>query len=358
VTSGARIEAVEVRRITLPLTAPFHTNRGVEHERRLCVVRVVTADADGWGECAALNEPGYTPEWADGAATVIERELAPALLHGTLPAPADHPMATAALRLALLDGELRAAGVSLASHLGATATRVPSGIALGLDADLDDVERAVEGGYHRVKLKIAPGHDVELVRAVRRRWPDLALQVDANGAYRLGDADHLADLDELGLLLIEQPLPSDDLDGHAALASRLRTPVCLDESITSVRAADDALTRRACSVICIKPGRLGGLEEAVRVHDRCLAAGVPVWCGGMVESGLGRAANLALAALPGFTLPGDLTASSRWFADDLVEPLELDPEGYLPVPAGPGIGVTPRPEALARFTESHVVVRP
>jgi O-succinylbenzoate synthase len=358
VTSGARIEAVEVRRITLPLTAPFHTNRGVDRERRLCVVRVVTADGEGWGECAALNEPGYTAEWADGAATAIERELAPALLRGTLPDVADHPMATAAIRLALLDAELRAGGVSLASHLGATATRVPSGIALGLDADLDDIARAVDARYRRVKLKIAPGHDVDFVRAARTRWPDLALQVDANGAYRLADADHLAALDELGLLLIEQPLPTDDLDGHVALAARLRTPICLDESITSLGAADDALARGACSVICIKPGRLGGLDEAVRVHDRCVAAGVPVWCGGMVESGLGRAANLALAALPGFTLPGDLTASGRWFADDLTDPVELDAEGYLPVPTAPGIGVTPRPDVLARFTESQVVVRP
>jgi O-succinylbenzoate synthase len=358
VTSGARIEAVEVRRITLPLTAPFHTNRGVEHERRLCVVRVVTPDGEGWGECAALNEPGYTAEWADGAATVVERELAPALLRGTLPAVADHPMATAALRLALLDAELRAAGVSLASHLGATATRVPSGITLGLDAGLDDIERAVEVGYCRVKLKIAPGHDVGLARAARARWPQLALQVDANGAYRLGDADHLAALDELGLLLIEQPLPTDDLVGHAALAALLRTPVCLDESITSLAAAEDALERGACSVICIKPGRLGGLDEAVRIHDRCIAAGVPVWCGGMVESGLGRAANLALAALPGFTLPGDFTPSGRWFAEDLVDPVELDAEGHLPVPTAPGIGVTPGPDALARFTESLVVVRP
>jgi O-succinylbenzoate synthase len=361
VTSGARIEAVEVLRITLPLAQAFHTTRGIDRVRRLCVVRVVTSDGEGWGECAALNEPGYTAEWADGAAAVVERELAPALLLGALPAATEHPMATAAVRLALLDAELRAAGVSLASHLGATATRVPSGIALGLDADLDEIDRAVEAGYHRVKLKIEPGHDVELVRATRDRWPELPLQVDANGSYRLSDAAHLAalgTLDELGLLLIEQPLLTDDLDGHAALAARLRTPVCLDESITSLSAADDALTRRACSVICIKPGRLGGIDEAVRVHDRCRATGVPVWCGGMVESGLGRAANLALAALPGFTLPGDLTPSRRWFADDLTEPVELDADGYLPVPSGPGLGVSPRPEALARFAESRVTVRP
>jgi len=347
-----------VLRITLPLAHPFRTSRGVDVERRLCVVRVVTPEGEGWGECAALNEPGYTPEWADGAATVIETQLAPALLRGEPPADPLHPMASAALSLALLDAELRATGVSLASHLGATATRVPSGIALGLDAGVDDVARAVEAGYHRVKLKIAPGHDVDFVRSVRRRWPELALQVDANGAYSPTDADHLAELDDLDLLLIEQPLAAEDLDGHAALAARLRTPVCLDESITSVRAADEALRRGACSVICIKAGRLGGLDEAVAVHDRCVAAGVPVWCGGMIESGLGRAANLALAALPGFTLPGDLSASTRWFAEDLTEPLTLDADGYLAVPSGPGIGVSPRVDALARFTESRVTVRP
>jgi len=347
-----------VLRITLPLVRPFHTTRGVDVERRLCVVRVVSSEGEGWGECAALNEPGYTSEWADGAASVIEATLAPALLRGGSAADPLNPMASAALALAVLDADLRATGVSLASHLGATASRVPSGIALGLDAGLDDVGSAVEAGYHRVKLKIAPGHDVDFVRSVRAAWPDLALQVDANGAYSPADADHLAALDDLDLLLIEQPLATDDLDGHAALAARLRTPVCLDESITSAAAADEALRRRACSVICIKAGRLGGLDEAVAVHDRCLAAAVPVWCGGMLESGLGRAANLALAALPGFTLPGDLSASSRWFAADLTEPLTLDADGYLAVPSGPGIGVSPRADALARFTESRVTVRP
>jgi len=347
-----------VLRLTLPLSQPFQTVRGSERERRLCVLRVVTPDSEGWGECAALNEPGYTAEWADGAADVVERTLAPRLLRGEPFVDVEHPMASAALRLAVLDARLRAAGTSLATHLGATTERVRSGIALGLDATLDDVARAIEDRYHRVKLKIAPGHDVALVRAVRNQWPDLLLQVDANGAYGIADADHLAALDDLDLLFVEQPLAVDDLDGHAQLARRLRTPICLDESITSLAAARDALERGSCSVVCVKQGRLGGLEEAVALHDHCRAAGVPAWCGGMIESGLGRAANLALAALPGFSLPGDLSASSRWFPEDLTDPLELDDQGYLAVPTAPGLGVSPRPDALARFTESHVTVRP
>jgi O-succinylbenzoate synthase len=322
------------------------------------VVHVVTADGDGWGECAALSTAGYTDEWADGAADVIEHELGPRLLARQPVSDPDHPMAVAAVELAVLDAELRASGTSLATRLGAVTDRVPSGIALGLDATVDDVAEAVDAGYRRVKLKVAPGHDVEVVRAVRAAFPDLALQVDANGAYTAADTARLRDLDAFDLLLIEQPLAVDDLDGHAALARSLRTPICLDETITSVAAAEEALDRRACSIVCVKAGRLGGIHEAVRLHDVCQAIGVAVWCGGMLESGLGRAANLALAALPGFRLPGDLSASGRWYADDLTEPVELDAEGYLRVPSGPGLGVTPRPEALARFTSSLVTLRP
>ena len=363
--SVARIEAVEVRRLTLPLVAPFHTSRGIEHERPLAVVRVVTSAEEGWGECAALGEPTYTSEYADGAAHVLADRLAPRLT-GTAVAAADvtralapvrgHPMAKAALEMAVLDAELRATGRSLAERLGATVDRVPSGIALGLDASLDDVAAAVDAGYRRVKLKIAPGHDLDVVAAVRARWPDLPLQVDANGAYTLDDVELLAALDRFGLLLIEQPLAEDDLDGHAQLARHVRTPICLDESITSAAAAADAIARGACSVVNIKPGRVGGYLEAVRVHDVCRAAGVPVWCGGMLESGLARAANLALAALPGFTIPGDLSPSARWYAEDLTEPITLE-HGCLRVPTGPGIGVRPRADALARFGTSLVTVR-
>jgi O-succinylbenzoate synthase len=264
-------------------------------------------------------------------------------------------MANAALRTALLDARLRGEGRSLAEHLGAERTDVPAGVAVGFAPDIDsllaEVERHVRTGYARIKLKIRPGWDIEPVAAVR----DLIgaarlLQADANGAYRLGDADHLARLDRYDLALIEQPLPVDDLLGHAELARRLRTPVCLDESISSAGAAATALELGACSVVCVKPGRLGGIDEAAVVHDLCRDTGVDAWVGGMLETGLGRSALLALAALPGFTLPGDLSATGRWYVDDLAEPLVLGRDGTLPVPAGPGVAPLPDPAAIDRYT--------
>jgi O-succinylbenzoate synthase len=222
------------------------------------------------------------------------------------------------------------------------------------------VEGYLAEGYRRIKCKIEPGWDVEPMRAVRAAvGPDVLLQVDANAAYSLSDDDvaALRALDDLGLLLIEQPLGEDDLRGHAALAAQLQTPICLDESITSVARLEEALEVGACSIVNIKAGRVGGLAEAVRIHDVCVARDVPVWCGGMLETGLGRAANVALASLPGFTLPGDLSASRRWFAEDLTEPFELE-DGRLRVPTGPGLGVTPLPEVLAQRTVSVTLVRP
>jgi O-succinylbenzoate synthase len=354
-----RFDAVELRRVTLPLRAPFVTAHGIEHERHTVIVRVVGPDLEGWGECVALTEPTYTSEYTAGAALALETHLAPRLLTGGLDALAEvqgHRMAKASLELAVLDAELRTTGTSLAQRLGAVRERVPSGIALGLDATIDDVAGAVDAGYQRVKLKIAPARDVAWVTEVRLRFPDLPLQVDANGAYTLVDADRLDALDDLGLLLIEQPLGADDLAGHAALAHRLRTPLCLDEAITSTAAAEQAIALGACRVVNLKAGRMGGYLEAARAHDACRAAGVPVWCGGMLETGLGRAANLALAALPGFTLPGDLSPSDRWFAEDLTEPIVLGADGHLAVPTGPGIGVTPIPEILRRHTTALITV--
>jgi O-succinylbenzoate synthase len=271
-------------------------------------------------------------------------------------------MAKAAVEMAVLDAELRAEGRTLASRLGAERDRVPAGVSIGLadsvPALLATIASHVAVGYRRVKLKIQPGWDVEPVQAVRARFGvELELQVDANGAYTLDDAAHLAELDGFGLLLIEQPLAVDDLRGHAELGQRIDTPICLDESITSTTAAAEAIERGACRVVNVKAGRVGGYLEAVRIHDVCVAAGVPVWCGGMLETGLGRAANIALAALPGFTLTGDLSASSRWFAEDLTEPIELV-DGHLLVPTDAGLGVTPRPEVLARRTTGTALVEP
>jgi O-succinylbenzoate synthase len=234
-------------------------------------------------------------------------------------------------------------------------------VSVGIHENVDDLLRTVEGyleeGYRRIKLKIEPGQDVEPVRAVRERFGDILFQVDANAAYTRGDADRLAQLDEFGLLLIEQPLPEEDLRGHAELARVVGTPICLDESITSARGAEDAIAMGACRIVNIKAGRVGGYLEARRVHDVCRANDVPVWCGGMLETALGRAANVALAALPNFTLPGDTSASGRYYAEDICEPFVLH-EGRLAVPTGPGLGVTPIPEVLERVTTSVETCRP
>lgn len=361
-----RLSGIELRRIAMPLVAPFRTSFGTESERDVLLVRAVGPDAEGWGECVAMSEPGYSAEYVDGAAEVIERFLVPALgplstveAHTMEPAFArvkGHPMAKAALQTAVLDACLRRAGTSLGTYLGAVRPAVPAGVSVGIMDSIPRLLDAVAGylaaGYLRIKLKIEPGWDVAVVRAVREAFgDDVLLQVDANTAYTLADARHLARLDPFDLLLIEQPLPEDDVRGHAALAARLRTPVCLDESITSARAAADAIALSACSVVNVKPGRVGGFLEARRVHDVCAAAGVPVWAGGMLETGLGRAANVALAALPGFSLPGDTSASDRYYARDITRPFVLE-DGHLRVPDGPGIGVDPDPDVLAEVTTS------
>lgn len=359
------LTGVELRRVRLPLVSPFETSLGVDTERDALLVRAVTPDGEGWGECVAGIDPTYSSEYVDGAQDVIRRFLLPILASrpwssageiATLLAPIKgHPMAKAAIEAAVLDAELRAAGIPLAAHLGAVHRRVAAGVSVGIMPTigelLDVVAGYLEVGYRRIKLKIKPGWDLEPVRAVRERFGDVALQVDANAAYRLGDAARLAALDPFDLLLVEQPLPEDDLRGHAELARRIRTPVCLDESVTSAHAAADAIALGACAVVNIKPGRVGGLLEARRVHDVCAANGVPVWCGGMLETGIGRAGNVALAALPNFTLPGDTSGSDRYFTTDLTAPFVLD-DGHLAVPDGPGIGVAPLPDVLEEVTVS------
>ncbi|GAA2353032.1 o-succinylbenzoate synthase [Nonomuraea africana] len=359
-----KITGVELRRIAMPLVAPFRTSFGTEHERDVLLVRVVTPDAEGWGECVAMSEPLYSSEYVDGAAEVIRRFLLPALpdnvdaygVSRALEPIKGHRMAKAALETAVLDAQLRASGESFGQFLGATRDRVPCGVSVGIMDSVPQLLDAVEGyldeGYVRIKLKIEPGWDVEPVRAVRERFgDDVLLQVDANAAYTLVDAPQLAKLDAFGLLLIEQPLANDDLVQHAELATRLRTPICLDESIESAEHAAAAISLKACSIVNIKPGRIGGYLEARRIHDLCRAHGVAVWCGGMLETGLGRAANVALAALPGFTLPGDTSGSRRYYATDITAPFELD-GGHLTVPTGPGLGVDPVKEILDEVTTS------
>ncbi|MBA3652624.1 MAG: o-succinylbenzoate synthase [Actinobacteria bacterium] len=359
-----KLEALELRRIGIPLIAPFRTSFGTETARDVLLVRAVSPDSEGWGECVAMSEPLYSSEYVDMAQHVIVHHLAPrllatgdltaALVANVLAPVKGHPMAKAALETAVLDAELRATSTPLSAYLGAVRAEVDSGVSVGIMGSipelLDAVTTYLDQGYMRIKLKIEPGWDVAPVRAVRERFGDeLLLQVDANTAYTLADAPHLAKLDPFDLLLIEQPLPEDDVRGHAQLAKQITTPVCLDESIESARDAAAAIAIGACAVINIKPGRVGGYLEARRVHDVCTANGVPVWCGGMLETGIGRAANVALAALPGFVLPGDTSASDRYFEEDITEPFVLH-DGRLRVPDGTGIGVTPIAEILKART--------
>lgn len=365
------LDGFELRVLHIPLVAPFTTSFGTETVREVIIVRALTADGDGWGEIVTAAAPHYSSEYTQGAWDVALRHLVPALLERSQLIPEDvadvlapvvgHRMAKAGLELAVLDAALRAAGRPLSEYLGAVRDRVPSGVSVGIQADPVALVAAVGGyldeGYVRIKIKIKPGRDIVETAAVRDAFGAIPLQVDANSAYTLTDIDVLAELDRFDLLLIEQPLQEDDLVDHATLARRLRTPVCLDESITSRKAAADALALGATSVINIKAGRVGGYLEAVRIHDLARDAGVPVWCGGMLETGIGRAANAALAALPGFTLPGDVSASDRFYHRDIVtEPAVLD-DGFVRVPTGPGIGVEIDRLALDDFTVARELLR-
>jgi O-succinylbenzoate synthase len=363
----------ELREIHLPLVAPFQTSFGVQTSRRILLVRAeVERDGvvtEGWGECVAGDEPTYSSEYVDGAALAIRTVLAPRLAAHADVAAADvaavlapvrgHPMAKAALEMAVLDAELRAEGRSFAELVGVTRDRIPSGVSVGIQPTIDALLTTVSGylddGYVRIKLKIEPGCDLEPVAAVRDLiGPDVPLQVDANAAYTRGDAEHLAKLDAFDLLLIEQPLPEDDLLGHAELAKAIGTPVCLDESITSETVCADAIELGAAEIVNIKPGRVGGYLTARRIHNLCRERGIPVWCGGMLETGIGRAANAALAALPGFTLPGDVSASRRFWATDIVtEPIDVV-DGHVAVPTGDGFGFMLDRDVLDHVTTSWV----
>ncbi|MBO3746089.1 o-succinylbenzoate synthase [Streptosporangiaceae bacterium NEAU-GS5] len=365
-----KLRGIELRRIAMPLTSPFRTSFGTQTERDILLLKAVTDDAEGWGECVALADPLYSSEYVDSQADALRRFLLPKLASpegraavarsgATAVAGLLHPfkgqrMAKAAVEMAILDAELRAIGRSFGRELGAVSDRVPSGVSIGIYDSIPQLLTVVGGyldaGYARIKLKIEPGWDLLPVAAVRERFgADVPLQVDANTAYTLRDARHLAKLDAYDLLLIEQPLEEDDVRGHAELARRMATPICLDESIVSAQTAAAAIALGACQIINIKPGRVGGYLEARRIHDLAAAHGLAVWCGGMVETGLGRAANIALAALPGFTLPGDVSASDRFYRTDITEPIVLE-DGHVAVPTGPGLGVTPIPEVLDAVT--------
>lgn len=365
-----KISEFELRTIHLPLVRPFRTSFGTQTSREVLVVKITDSDGNiGWAEDVAMSEPLYSPEYVAGNLDLMKRFLIPTLLsrgeiaaEGVADALAPFlgaPMAKAALETAILDAQLRAQNKSLASYLGATKEKVECGVSVGIapsiDSLLEEVGSYIDAGYRRIKLKIEPGWDVEPVRIVRETWPTIPLQVDANQAYERGDGHLLAQLDPYNLLLIEQPLDEHDILGHADLAKKVKTPICLDESIVSLRAAEDALALEATTVINIKPGRVGGYIESKRIHDLCVSEKIPVWCGGMLETGIGRAANLALAALPGFTLPGDTSGSSRYFKEDVTNPFIME-DGYLTVPAGPGIGVEPHIDFLESITTHKEVI--
>lgn len=359
-----KLSGIELRVIEMPLVSPFRTSFGTQTVRELILIRAVTDEAEGWGECVAMSDPLYSSEYVEASMDVLRRFLVPTVagitdLDATKVAPAlhkfkGHRMSKAGLELAILDAELRGAGIPLSRELGAVRSRVDCGVSVGIMDEIPQLLDAVGGyldeGYVRIKLKIEPGWDIEPVRAVRERFgDDVPLQVDANTAYRRGDAQHLAGLDPFDLLLIEQPLDEEDLLGNVELARVVRTPICLDESIVSARSAADAIRLGACAIVNIKPGRVGGYLEARKIHDVCAANDVPVWCGGMLETGVGRAANVALAALPGFTLPGDTSGSDRYYRTDITDPFVIE-DGTLAVPEGPGIGVTPNASALEAVT--------
>lgn len=362
-----KLDRVEVRRVSLPLRFPFETSVARMTAKEFLLVSVSADGVTGHGECVADVDPFYLPETNATVLHVLEDFLVPLAFgldigHPREVAPAlervrGHEMAKAALEMAIWELAARREEAPLYRLLGGRGGTIEAGVSVGLQPDddaLPDVVAAeVEAGYRRVKLKIKPGRDLDLVRRVRERFPDLPLMVDANTAYTLDDADHLRALDRFGLMMIEQPLAWDDIVDHVALQAHLETPLCLDESILSPDDARHALALGACRILNIKVGRVGGFTRAIGVHDAAVAAGAPVWCGGMVESGIGRLANVHLQTLPGFTLPGDTSASLRVFAEDLVDPpVTVASDGTITVPEKPGIGheiVWPRVERATRF---------
>jgi len=367
------IERIDLEILRLPYVHFFETSFGRSYDRTFILVRVQAGGACGLGEVVAEEAPLYSSETTQTAWHILKDFLVPALLKSRDPDPLafaaaarkfrGHPMAKAGLELALWDLKAKAEGVPLSVLWGGTKTEIEAGVSCGIEDTLDDLVTRIGGylseGYQRIKIKVKPGWDVEACVAVRRIFPHIALQVDANGAYIPADIPHLKALDAFHLVMVEQPFPPYDLWDHAKLQKEMKTPLCLDESIVSETSARQALEMGSCRIVNIKVGRVGGPAEAKKIHDFCLARGVPVWCGGMLESGIGRAANLHLASLPNFKLPNDLSASNRYWKEDLIDPeIVLEKGGVIKVPAGPGIGVHPVEERIRRATLRKETLRP
>jgi O-succinylbenzoate synthase len=368
-----KIDRIEMFMLRLPFVHFFETSFGRAYDRTFILTRVEAGGIAGWGEGAAEERPLYSGETTETSWQVMKEFLVPLIFEKNVAGPEDfareasvyrgNRMAKAGLELALWDLKAKAAGVPLSKLLGGVRPEIEAGVSCGIEDSLPDLVARVgaylEQGYRRIKIKIKPGWDIEACAAVREKYPDILLQVDANGAYKIDDMDRLAGLDAFRLLLVEQPFAPYDLWDHAKLQKRMKTPLCLDESILSADTARAAIEMGSCRIINIKVGRVGGPVEALKIHDLCRKAGVPVWCGGMLESGIGRAHNLHLASLPNFTLPHDLSASRRYYKEDIIDPfIELSGPGKIRVPEGPGIGVNPVAGRIEKATVRREEFRP
>jgi O-succinylbenzoate synthase len=367
-----RIDAIHLRELHMPLVRPFETSFGVTRNRRIVLAEIQSEGLTGWGECTAGERPFFSGESTDTAWQVMVNELGPMLAaespeHGgectrIFRSVRGNPMAKAALENAIWDLEAQREGISLSRLIGGVRESIPCGVSLGIQHSIPEllaiIERELAAGYQRIKLKCKPGWDVEVFEQVRERWPGIMLSCDANSAYRLRDEDHIASFDAFDLLMIEQPLWHDDFYFHSVLQKRMDTPICLDESIRNRRDALAAIEMESCKIINIKLGRVGGFSEAIAVHNAALERGIPVWCGGMLESGIGRAHNIALSTLEGFTLPGDVSASARYWVEDIIEPeVVVSSSGEIAVPDTPGRGYEVRTDLVDRLTIRKETIR-
>ncbi len=370
---GIRLEQITLREIRMPLVHFFETSFGRTTERRIVLVEVRSGGVSGWGEVTSGENPFYNEEWTESAWLILRDYVAPRILLHNFAGASEvrarsahirgHLMARGGLEVAVWDLEARMLGKPLYQHIGGAARReIPSGVSIGIQDSvpqlLQKIETELAAGYQRIKMKIKPGWDFDVVRQVRKRFPDILLMADANSAYTLADAPALRNLDEFNLMMIEQPLAHDEIIDHAKLQAQLKTPICLDECIRTAHQAEQAIAMDAGRIINIKLGRVGGFAEAKRVHDVALAAGIPVWCGGMLESGIGRAHNIALATLPNFTLPGDVSASKRYWARDIIQPpVEVTSQGTIAVRDEPGFGYELDREFMDSITVRREVIR-
>ncbi len=367
-----KIEAITIREIQMPLVHFFETSFKRTFSRQILLLTVHCDGLDGWGECVAGEDPYYSSEWTESAWPTIKNYLAPALLGRTLSAGRDagslmakvrgNEMAKAALENALWDAEAKEKQVPLWKLLGGTVQEISCGVSIGIQDSIEQLLEKIEGelaaGYRRIKIKVKPGWDVNVLERVRSRWPDILLSCDANSAYTLDEIEHLRKFDQFNLLMIEQPLWHDDIYYHSRLQKELRTSICLDESIHHARDASKALDIGACRIINIKVGRVGGFTEAKKIHDTCSSRNIPVWCGGMLESGIGRSHNIALSTLPNFRLPGDVSASKRYWKEDIIEPeVQVTPQGTIVVGDEPGTGYRVREDLIEKLTVRKETIR-